>query len=73
MVQGTNHQGDISCGSTLSIQYLCISLMAACWRLIKSISRWGSNDLNRILRKGDELFKSINKFKLLRVEDLPIK
>ena len=39
MVQGTNHQGDISYGSTVSIQWLCISLMAACGRLIKSISR----------------------------------
>ena len=47
--------------------------MVVCWSLIKSISRWDSNDLDQILRKGGELFKSLNKFKLLGVEDLPTK
>ena len=73
IVQGTHHQGDIRYGSTVGIQCLCISLMAVCWSFTKSISRWDSNDLDRILRKGDELFKSLNKFKLLGVEDLPTK
>ena len=44
--------------------------MAVCSSRIKSISRWDSNDVDWILRKGDELFKSFNKFKLLGVEDL---
>ena len=73
IVQGTHHQGDIRYGSTVGIQCLCISLMAVCWSFTKSISRWDSNDLDRILRKGDELFKSLNKFKLLGVADLPTK
>ena len=73
IVQGIHHQGDIRYGSTAGIQCLCISLMAVCWSLIKSISRWDSNDLDRILRKSDELFKSLNKFKLLGVEDVPTK
>ena len=47
--------------------------MALFWSLTKSISRWDSNDLDRILRKGDEFFKSLNKFKLLGIEDLPTK
>ena len=41
--------------------------------VIKSISRWDINDLDQILRKGDELFKSLNEFKSLGVEDLPTK
>ena len=73
IVQGTHHQGDIRYGSTVGIQCLCISLMAVCWSFTKSISRWDSNDLDRILRKGDELFKSLNKFKLLGDEELPTK
>ena len=73
IAQVTHHQGDIRYGSTAGIQCLFISFIAVCWSLIKSISRWDSNDLDRILRKGDELFKSLNKFKLLGVEDLPTK
>ena len=73
IVQGTHHQGDIRYGTTAGIQCLCISLMAVCWSLAKSISRWDSNDFDRILRKGDELFKSLDKFGLPGVEDLPTK
>ena len=47
--------------------------MAVCWSLIKSISRWDSNDLDQILKKGDEFFKSLNKFNLLGVADPPTK
>ena len=57
IVQGTHHQGDIRYGSTVGIQCLCISLMAVDWSVIKSTSRWDNNDLDRTLRKGDELFK----------------
>ena len=71
IVQGTHFQGDICYGSTAGIQCLCISLMAVCWSLIKSASRWDSNGC--ILRKVDELFKSLNKFKLLGAEDPPTK
>ena len=47
--------------------------MAVCLSLIKSISRWDGIDFDQILGKSDELFKSLNKFKLLGVEDLPTK
>ena len=52
IVQCTHHQGDTHYGSTAGIQYSRISLMAVCCSLIKSISRWDSNDLDGILRKG---------------------
>ena len=73
IVQCTHNQGDILYGSTAGIQCLCISLMAACWSLIKCLSRWDNNELDRILRKSDALFKSLNKFELFGVEDLPTK
>ena len=60
IVQGTHHQGDIHYGTSSGIQCLCMSLMAAGWSLIKSISRWDSIDFDQILRKGDELCKSLN-------------
>ena len=44
IAQGTHYQGDIRYGSTAGIQCLCISLMAVCWDLIKSVSRWDSNN-----------------------------
>ena len=52
-------------------QHLFILLMAVCWNLMKCISRWGSIGLDQILEKSDELCQSLNKFKLLGVEDLP--
>ena len=73
IVQGTNHQGDIRYGTTAGIQCLCISLIAVRWSLIKSISRWDIIDLDQILGKGDEFFKSLDKFKLLGIEGLPTK
>ena len=47
--------------------------MAICWSLIKSVSRWNSNDLDRTLGKGDGLLKSLNKFELFGVDYLPTK
>ena len=73
IVPGIHHHGDICYGTTASIQCLCISLMALCWSLIKSISRWDSIDLDQVTGKGDELFKPLNKLKLLGVGDLPTK
>ena len=73
IIQGTHHQGDIRYGTNTIIQYFCISLIAVSWSLIKSISKWDSNHLDRILGKGGELFKSLNKFKLIGVEDSPTK
>ena len=33
--QVTHHQGDVRYGATSGIQYLCVSLIAGCWSLIK--------------------------------------
>ena len=73
IVPGIHHHENICYGTTASIQCLCISLMAVCWSLIKSISRRDSIDLDPVTGKGDELFKPLNKFKLLGVVDLPTK
>ena len=53
------------------IQCPCMSLMSVCWTLFKSVSKWVSFDLDCILQKGDLLFKSLNNYRHLGMEDLP--
>ena len=53
------------------IQCSRISLMSICWTLFKSPSIWDSFDLDCILQKGDLLFKSLNNYRYLAIEDLP--
>ena len=53
------------------IQFPCMSLMSVCWTLFKSVSKWDSFDLDCILQKGDLLFKSLNNYRHLGMENLP--
>ena len=64
-------KGDIRYGTTAGIQCSCMSLMSICWSIVKTIARWDSDDLDRILQNGDCLFKSLSIYRLLGVEDLP--
>ena len=45
--------------------------MAVCWNMFKSVARWDGYDLDRILQIGGQLFKSLNMFRVLGVDDLP--
>ena len=45
--------------------------MSICWSIVKTIGRWDSDDLDRILQNGNCLFKYFIIFRLLGVEDLP--
>ena len=47
--------------------------MSVCWTLFKSTSIWDSFDLDCILQRGNLLFKSLNKYRYLLMEDLPEK
>ena len=69
--QATHHQGDIRYGMSRSIQCSYILLMSVCWILFKSVSIWNSFDLDCILRKGNILFKYLNNYRYLGMEDLP--
>ena len=71
IVQATHHQGDSRYGASAGIQCSCMSLMAVCWNMFKSVARWDRYDLDRILQSGDQLFKSLNMFRVLGVDDLP--
>ena len=71
VVQTTHHLGDIRYGMSRGIQCSCMSLMSVYWTLFKSVSIWDSFDLDCILQKGDLLFKSVNNYRYLGMEDLP--
>ena len=45
--------------------------MSVSWILFKSPGIWDKFELDCILARGDQLFKSIGKFRYLGVEDLP--
>ena len=69
----THHQGDIRYGMSRGIHCSCMSLMSIFWTLFKSASIGNSFDLGFILPKGDLLFKSLNNYRYLGMEELPQK
>ena len=71
VVQATHHQGDISYGMSRGIKCSCMSLMSVCWKLFKSASLWDSFDIDSILQKEYLLFKSLDNYRYLGMEDLP--
>ena len=71
VVNGTFHQGDSRFGSTAGRQCACNSLFSIFWSSIRSISRWTSHDLDKILTEGDKIYKSLHTNNYLCVDDLP--
>ena len=71
VVQATHYHDDIRYEMSRSIQCSCMLLMSVSWKLFKSASIWDSFDLDCILQKYDLLFKSINNYRYLGMEDLP--
>ena len=71
VVQLSHHQADARYGASRGIQCSCMSLMSINLILFKLPHCWDLMDLDSISQKGDELFKSISKFKCIGVEDLP--
>ena len=69
--QATHHQGDIRYGMSRGRKFSCMSLLSVCWTFFKSVSIWDYFDLDCILQKGDILFKSLNNYRYLGMEDLP--
>ena len=61
--QATHYQGDVRYGSSKGIQCSCMSLISVIWTLLRSPNQWNKLDLNSLLGKGDQLFKSHGKFR----------
>ena len=47
-----------------------MSLISVSWTLFRSPGQWSKLDLHGILDKGNQLFKSLEKFRYLGIEDL---
>ena len=70
-VRATHHQRDLRYGATASFQCSCMSLMSVCWNIVISVTTWDGTDLDMILENGDQLFKSLNQYRLLGIDNLP--
>lgn len=70
-VNGTFHQADSRFGSTAGRQCACNSLFSLFWSNIRSILRWNSHDLDKVLTEGNQIYKSLNTNDYLSAEDLP--
>ena len=68
VVQATHQQVDIRYEMSRGIQCSCMSLMSVCWTLL---SLWVSFGLECMLQKWNVLFKSLNNYRCLGMEDLP--
>ena len=73
VVQVTHHHGDFRYGMSRGVQCSCTSLMSVCWTLFKSTGILDFLEFDCILQKGDLLFKSLNNYICIRMEDLPQK
>ena len=70
-VQGSFHQGHVKFGQTAGIQCACNALFALCWSTVKRVTIWKTMDMDYILEKGDELYKSLNMHIPLNIDELP--
>ena len=73
VVQVSHYQGDFRYGMSRGVQCSCISLMSVCWTLFKSTGILDFLEFDCILQKVDLLFKSLNNYICIRMEDLPQK
>ena len=73
VVQATHHQGDIRYDTSRGYKMLMHAPCLIKLGLFKSIGLWNQCDLDSILDKGDQLFKSTSKSRYLGVEELPQK
>ena len=48
-----------------------MSVITVIWTLFRSPGQWKKLDLDGLLGKGDQLFKSLNRFRYLGIENLP--
>ena len=60
LVKASFHQGNMMFGVSAGMQCACNALISICWSKIKKMAYWNSCDLDSILLKGAELFKSLN-------------
>ena len=73
VVQASHRQGDIRYDTSRDKECSCMPLMSVSWIFFKSPGLWDKFELGCILARGDQLFKSVCKFRYRGVLDLPEK
>ena len=72
VVRATHHQGSVKYGVSRGIQCSRMCLTSVSWMcLFRSPVHWNKFDLDDILGKRSQLFKSLSKFRYPGIEDLP--
>ena len=71
IVRASHHQGDSRYGISSGMQCSCMALMSICWTLFKRVALFDCLELDSILENGDQLFKTIQLFRYLGIDDLP--
>ena len=71
LVKASFHQGNGMFGDTAGMQCVCNALFSICWSKMKQLGCWQTADLDYILMKGDELYKSLDLLRYLSFDDLP--
>ena len=71
IIEGSFHMGHVKFGETAGIQCACNALFSLCWSSVKRVTLWNTWDMDYILEKGDELYKSLNIFTPVNIDELP--
>ena len=71
IIQGSFNQSHLSFGTSAGKQCACCSLFSICFNKIRSPGYWNTEDLDFLVREGDNLYKSLRKDTYLMVPDLP--
>ena len=69
--QGSFHHGHVKFGETTGIQCKYNALFSLCWSTIKRVTAWKTWDMDYVLEKGDQLYKSVNVHTPLCMDELP--
>ena len=73
-VLGSFNQASVSrFGNTAGIQCACNALYSLFWSYIRPVEVWTTQDLDKILIEGDQLYKSLNTNMYLNVDEIPTK
>ena len=71
-VQGSFHQGNSMFGDSAGKQCACCSLLAISFTVIRTPGYWNKDDLDFVVKEGDNTYKTVACHTIGPVSDLPI-
>ena len=71
-VQGNSNQGNVALfGESAGKKCACNALFSVCWSVVGKVSIWRTYDFDSILIESDKIYKFLNKYDFLSVNELP--